>query len=181
MGNIDRVRKKTEQGAKGKTNAFIVAIGGISGAGKTVLVEKVAETLGEAVTFHYDHYPHETPADTYKWLKEGLDLNLIKTPQFTEDLRSLKHGKSVRLPNGGRIVESAPFIVVEEPFARTRSEVSGLINLAVYINVPFEIALARKWLREFPGYASYLKEKGEFNYDSFVDFIYEEMFLYLLV
>jgi hypothetical protein len=35
MGNIDQVRKKSEQGAKEKKNAFIVAIGGLSGVGRT--------------------------------------------------------------------------------------------------------------------------------------------------
>ncbi len=166
---------------------FVVAIGGISGAGKTVIVNKVAEMLGEeAVTFFYDNYPNETPSDSYKWHKEGLDLNLIKTPEFIEDLRLLKSGKAVKPPmnregrDRGGVVEPATFIVVEEPFARARKEVSGLIDLAVYINVPFEIALARKWFREFPSYANDLKERGEFNYDNFMDFINREMFLYLV-
>ncbi len=166
---------------------FVVAIGGTSGAGKTVLVEKVAEMLGEeAVAFFYDNYPNETPSDSYKWHKEGLDLNLIKTPEFIEDLRLLESGKSVTPPMNregrerGGVVEPATFIVVEEPFARARKEVSGLIDLAVYIDVPFEIALARKWFREFPSYANDLKERGEFNYDNFMNFINGEMFLYLL-
>jgi uridine kinase len=186
VGSTDRVTKKTEQTAKGKTSAFVAAIGGISGAGKTVLVEKVTDVLGNAVAFYYDNYPNETPSDGYKWLREGLDLNLIKTPQFTEDLRLLKSGKPVTPPMNregrerGRAVKPAPLIVVEEPFAGIRREVRGLIDLAVYINVPFEIALGRKWFREFPSYANELKERGEFNYDSFVNFIVTEMFFYLL-
>jgi uridine kinase len=173
MGSIDQVNKKTKQKAKGKWSAYVVAIGGISGAGKTVVVERVAEMLGDAVTFYYDNYPHDTPSDSYKWLKEGLNLNLIRTPQFTEDLLLLKSGKSVTPPmyregrEHGMVVKPAAFIVVEEPFARARSEVSGLIDLAVYINVPFEIALGRKWLREFSSYANALKMRGEFNYDNF--------------
>lgn len=166
---------------------FVIAIGGISGAGKTVLVERVAEMLGEeAVTFFYDNYPNESPPDSYKWLKEGLDVNLIKTPQFTEDLRLLKSGKPVTPPMNregrerGGVVEPATFIVVEEPFGGIRKEVSGLIDLAGYINVPLEIALGRKWLREFPSYANELKERGEFNYDNFTSFIITEMFFYLL-
>jgi len=186
MGSIDQVKKKNVQKVKGKQSAYVVAIGGISGSGKTVVVERVAEMLGDAVTFYYDNYPHETPSDGYKWLKEGLDLNLIRTPQFTKDLHLLKSGKSVTPPmiregrERGMVVKSATFIVVEEPFARARKEVSGLIDLAVYINVPFEIALGRKWLREFPSYANALKERGEFNYDNFMNFIVTEMFFYLL-
>ena len=38
-------------------DSFMVVIGGISGSGKTVIVEKVAEMLDDAVTFFYDHYP----------------------------------------------------------------------------------------------------------------------------
>jgi len=180
VGSTDRVRKKTEQRARRKASAFVIAIGGISGAGKSVVVEKVAGMLGEAATFNYDHYPNEIPPDPYRWLKEGMDLNLIKTPQFTADLHALKHGEAVRPPNGGLVVHPAPFIAVEEPFARAREEVSGLIDLAVYIDVPFEIALARKWLREFSARAESLEERGEFSYESFAGFIYEEMFLYLL-
>ncbi|MFC1716523.1 hypothetical protein ACFL6S_22840 [Candidatus Poribacteria bacterium] len=55
MGNVDQVRRKTEQRPKEKKNAFIVAIGGLSGAGKTALVERVDQTLGESVTFFYDY------------------------------------------------------------------------------------------------------------------------------
>jgi len=186
MDSIKRAKKKSEQKEKGKRSTFVVAIGGISGAGKTVIVEKVAEMLGDAVTFYYDNYPNETPSDGYKWLKEGLDLNLIKTPQFTKDLLLLKSGKSVTPPMNregrerGMVAKPATFIVVEEPFAGIRKEVSALIDLAVYINVPFEIALGRKWLREFPSHANALKERGEFNYDNFINFIITEMFFYLL-
>jgi len=84
----------------------------------------------------------------YMWLDAGADLNEIKTPTLAVDLRKLSAGEAIRLPDTGRRIEPADFIILEEPFGRSRLELSSLIDFAVFIEAPPDIALARRTLRE---------------------------------
>lgn len=55
------------------------------------------------------------------------------------------------------------FIVLEEPFGRERTAMKGIIDFVVAIDVPLEIALARRLLRtaEWPGFLDHPRELAE--------------------
>lgn len=127
---------------------YVVAISGMSGAGKTSVVRRTAELLGDAVALHFDDYISVStyPADLRAWMEEGADVDVWKTPQLADDIRSLRAGEAITLP-GGRVVEPADVLVIEEPFGRMRKEMAGLIDLAVHIDVPADVLLARRLLR----------------------------------
>lgn len=131
---------------------YVVAVSGTSGAGKTALVKAVAEHLGDAVCMHFDDYATVSsyPKDMRAWIEAGADPAAWSTPQLGDDLRALRSGLSVDAPRGGRI-EPAPYVVLEEPFGRARPDVAGLIDFAVFVDVPLEIALARRLLRDLDG------------------------------
>jgi len=95
---------------------YTIAIAGISGAGKSVTVNRVAEKLEDATVLHFDDFKQ--------------DYNLL-----TKTLQSLQE----RTPNR--------YIVVEEPTGRSREGMEDLVDLLVFIDVPFEIALTRVLLR----------------------------------
>jgi hypothetical protein len=59
----------------------------------------------------------------------------------------LRAGVAITLPHNGQVVLPARMIVLEEPFGRQRSEIAQLIDAVVCIDLPLEIALARKLLR----------------------------------
>jgi uridine kinase len=128
---------------------YVVAVSGMSGAGKTSVVRRTVEILGDAVSLHFDDYVSVSvyPSDLRQWLEEGADVHVWKTPRLAGDIRALRAGQTVVLPESGVVVEPADVLVIEEPFGRMREEMAELIDLAVHIDVPADVMLARRLLR----------------------------------
>jgi len=115
---------------------YVIAVSGPSGAGKSTAVRNLVARLGDATALYFDDYEASSIyPDIAQWLANGADPNQFQTPQFSADLRALRAGKSARV------------IVLEEPFGRERAEIADLIDFVVCIELPLEIALARKLLR----------------------------------
>jgi uridine kinase len=51
-------------------------------------------------------------------------------------------------------------IIVEEPFGRARTPMRNLFDLAIHIDLPLEISLARRLLRDFVPESGELDEPG---------------------
>ena len=133
--------------ASARIPSYVIAIAGSAvGAGKTTLMRKVTERLGDAVSVQFNAYEHLSifPADTAEWLRSGADPDEFRTPQLTEAVRDLREGTSVIHPRLQTVVEPAAYIVLEEPFGRSRSELTHLIDFVACIDTPPEIALARR-------------------------------------
>ena len=119
-----------------------------SGGGKTTLVTKAGELLGAATLFFDDYRDASTyPPDLKKWVTDGADLNLWKTPKFADDLAALKRGESIVTPIGGATISPTEFIVIEEPMGRWRDEMAKSIDFVALIDTPLDIAMARRFLR----------------------------------
>jgi len=116
---------------------YVVAITGVSGAGKSSVIRRSLELLGEGAALYFDDYREtsEYPPDLKEWVDRGLDVNEFKTPQLAEDLRRM------------RADPAASVILLEEPFGKMRREMAGLIDLAIHIDVPPDVLLARRLLR----------------------------------
>jgi hypothetical protein len=131
----------------------VIAISGASGAGKSSLVMVLVQTLGDATALHFDDYkPERTPPSIYpldplQWLADGADPNAWETPQLAADVLRLRHGESVVVPRKGAVLVSKRWIVLEEPFGRTRTVMRDLIDAVILVDVPLEVALARRLLR----------------------------------
>ena len=129
--------------------SYVVAVSGMSGAGKTSVVRRTVELLGDAVALHFDDYISVSvyPSDLRQWLEEGADVEVWRTPRLADDIRALRAGHAVTLPETGAVVAPADVLVLEEPFGKMRREMMGLIDLAVHIDVPLDVMLARRLLR----------------------------------
>jgi uridine kinase len=127
---------------------FVIAVSGPSGAGKSTVVRNLAARLGDAAALFFDDYESKSIyPDITKWLNDGADPNQFQTPQLSADLGTLRAGSSITLPHNGQALQPARVIVLEEPFGRERIEMANLIDFVVCIDLPLEIALARKLLR----------------------------------
>ena len=142
--------------------AFVIAVCGTSGAGKTRLVERTVELLGDAVALHFDDYRSvsDYPADLRAWLEAGADPDAWRTPRMAADLMALRAGRAVALPDPPRRLEPRRFVVVEDPFGRARREMAPGIDFSAYLDLPMEVALARKLRRDLAGAARELGAQG---------------------
>lgn len=155
-------------------NAYVIAVSGSSGAGKTSIVQRTAELLGNATVLHFDDYSSVSsyPQDLKVWMDRGADVREWRTPQLVEDLRALRSGSAIALPKNGGQVDPADVIVIEEPFGRLRKEMSNLIDLAAHVDVPLDILIARRLLRR-------LREEREEFGAGLVEKLQDDLHLYL--
>ena len=70
----------------------------MSGAGKSRVVERTVELLGDASSLHFDHYDSvsQHPPNLKEWMEQGADVNEWKTPQLADDLRRPCGSKRMR-------------------------------------------------------------------------------------
>ena len=118
-------------------------------------MKAVAERLGDAACLFLDDWADD-PADIAVWARERpLDLNRWPTPEFSAALATLRAGGPVEMPrlsqsvglDRHRTTPPAAYVVVEEPFGYLRDETADSIGLAVLVDVPPQVALARRLQR----------------------------------
>jgi uridine kinase len=127
----------------------VIALAGHSGSGKSTAVDRLTALLKDAIALRLDDYEDSSTYPPAKqWLAEGADPNQFLTPQFSADIRALKGGHAVSHPESGEAIKPARFIVIEEPFGKARDEIKALIDVAVYVDTPLDVAFARKFLRK---------------------------------
>jgi uridine kinase len=129
---------------------MIVAISSISGGGKSVVVKKLAEMLGDATAIHFDDYetPETYPKNPLVLMEKGVDFNVIKSPLLAQHLQALKKGETVTTPQG-EVLPPARFIVYEGPLGYAQHETGQFIDYLVFIDTPLEVGLARRFSRSF--------------------------------
>jgi uridine kinase len=127
---------------------LVVAIGGTSGAGKTTLIHGLAALFDHAPTLHLDDYQEDsTYPDVSAWLAGGADPNAFVTPRLVHDVHLLRRGEPVRPMGAAEPIQPSAVILVEEPFGRARAAMHDLVDLVIYIDLPLDLALARKVAR----------------------------------
>ncbi len=147
------------------TERRVIGIAGPAGAGKTSLVHALAERLEDAVAIHYDHYERATrePMDRLaQWIQAGADVNDIRLPELARDLDALKRGEPVINPLTRMELTPRRHIIFETPLGREHRETGRYIDLMLWIDVPLDVALARK-VREFASVVLARGDPGHFQ------------------
>ena len=132
---------------------IIIAVAGPPGAGKTSLINALVSELGNASSISYDSYQKitEKPVDEItELIKDGVNYNNLIIPKLAEDLKKIKNGESILEPLQDMEIKSNPYIFFETPFGKEHSESAQYIDLLLWIDIPFDIALARN-LKSFTG------------------------------
>lgn len=121
----------------------IVAVAGPVGGGKSTLVEGLAGAFDDSCSLHFDHYEAltETPVDC---LTEEAVFERYRLPRLVADLQQLRRGEAVTPPGSDGVVGPAGYIFVELPLGRRLQEAAPLIDLLLWIDLPLDVALARK-------------------------------------
>jgi len=126
---------------------YVIAVSGPSGAGKSTLVRNLINLFGSAISLGIDNYPGDDYPPAVEWIKRGANPDEFETPQFFTDVRSLKEGKPIVHPVTKAEVKPPAYLILEEPFGKSRTALRPHIDFNVEIDIPLEVSLARRLLR----------------------------------
>lgn len=122
----------------------VIAIAAPVGGGKSSLAAALARALGDAPLLSFDDYQQATRQsvpELESWLAAGADFNALQAPGLAEQLDRLRG-------DAGQ-----GWLVFEMPLGRAWQPAASAIDLLVWLDVPLDVALARK-LRELAGAAA---------------------------
>jgi len=124
----------------------LIAVSAPVGGGKTSLVAALARRMPGATQIHFDSFERlsERPlAEMRSWLDRGGDLDELAVPGLPEALGRLRDGMAATDPSTGRTIPPGDTILFETPFARLHRATGSGIDLAIWIDTPLDVALAR--------------------------------------
>lgn len=138
----------------------LVGIAGPSGSGKTTLARHLCTTLNstllplDAFYRSLDHLPVAERAHRNFDHPDALESDLL-----VEQLRALAHGQAIdrpcydfvhhtRKPGHTERIEPTAFLIIEGILALHYPDLRALFDLAVYVQAPVELCLARRLDRD---------------------------------
>lgn len=131
---------------------FVIAIAGPPGSGKSAVSRRVVELAGDAGILDFDDFQLATEqpiTDIAAWAQRGGNYDeLPVAPGLIEGLSSLQRGEAIVEPRGGRRIDAHDLLVFETHYGRAHKATAPFIDWLCWLDVPLDIALARK-LRNF--------------------------------
>jgi uridine kinase len=124
----------------GLSKPFIVSINSVSGGGKTALATALHSSLPQAALFCFDHYDASNiyPDDFYAWYQRGADNTEFDCPGMAAAVDAeIRRGQ-------------ARYIVLDFPLGRNHPRFGDKVDLAVFVDTPLDVAMARRILRDYP-------------------------------
>lgn len=127
----------------------IIGISGKTGAGKSTLSEILASKLS-ATLISWDDFDDVSvePEDYIFWFHHSQDYSEFKRESLANTLAQLKNGKSVTHPVTKKNLSTTPIIVFDAPLGRLHQETGVYIDTMFHIEVPLDILLCRRILRD---------------------------------
>jgi uridine kinase len=154
QSNRRSVQADTVVDARIQPQAFVIAITGLSGAGKSTLVRALAKRISHVAFLHYDDYSPFLVGNRsgnrrlyMAAARQSLKNSLWDNEKVIADLTALRVGKTILNPLTGKTTEPAQVIFMDGPFGRTHPGFGHLIDFSIALDIPLEIALARRLLQ----------------------------------
>jgi uridine kinase len=128
-----------------KKRSIVVCICGTLAAGKTTLIRSLSEHLEGSAVLVFDEYEQfgQWPQDFGQWIAEGCNPGEVTNSQLREDLQSLQSGCAICHPTGKHRIDPSPIILLEDPFGRTRPDNADLIDLVLFVDLPWDLSVVR--------------------------------------
>ncbi len=116
---------------------YVISISGLSGSGKTAVTNALRARLANAAVISFDDYGEQVylGRDINEWSANSSDDEWHTEPIAADVERLLN--------------EPLDYIILDYPFGYGNQLVGKYINLAVYIDVPLDVALARRIIRDY--------------------------------
>ncbi|MDE7221010.1 MAG: hypothetical protein K2O45_15560 [Oscillospiraceae bacterium] len=129
----------------------VIAIAAVTAGGKTTTVNAVKSRLPNVRTLHFDDYVFEGEVeDFHQWVLDGADYNVWDLAPLKEDILRIKKD------------ENCDYLILDYPFAYCNQQIREYIDVAVFIDTPLDIALAR-WILRDMGDASGEEIRNDLN------------------
>jgi len=113
-----------------------IAIASVSGGGKTTLTTHLATHINNAKALFFDDYDLVGPDDILEWVDRGANSHEWNLEPFVADFMEL-------------LKQPLEYIFLDYPFAYRHTRMKEFIDLAVFIETPLDLALARRLSRDF--------------------------------
>jgi uridine kinase len=134
-----------------KAKPLVIAIAAVSGGGKTTITSRLEETLQNSAALFFDDYDFDGPTDMMDWIEQGSNPDEWDLSPLISDIGKLSS-------------EPLEYLLLDYPFAYTHRQTRNLVDVAVFIDTPLDIAMARRITRDHKsGSASEVLENLE-NY-----------------
>lgn len=116
---------------------YVISISGLSGSGKTAVTNALKARLVNAAVISFDDYGDRVylGRDINEWSADSSDDEWHTEPVAADVERLLN--------------EPLDYIILDYPFGYGNRLVGQYINLAVFIDVPLDVALARRIIRDY--------------------------------
>jgi hypothetical protein len=121
--------------------AFVLALSGVPGAGKTTLTHLLLKMFSEARVVYYDRFQtitNMTHSQVRDWFARGADPNEFALTELVGELRR----QTQRQPADSR----RPLVIFETPLGRLHRATGAFIDFLIWVDTPLDIALARATL-----------------------------------
>lgn len=142
---------------------YIVAIAAPPGGGKSSLVKALVTAVPDSAALAFDGYERATERPVDEIVREmtaGTDFANFVSPALARDLAALKQGVAIVDPLSGQRVQARKYVFFEMPLGRGHGPTARFIDLVIWIEVPLDLALARK-LRDFTAHCLRADRTGE--------------------
>lgn len=116
--------------------SITIAIAGVSGGGKTALTTHLATHTNNAKALFFDDYDLDGPEDALEWIDRGANSHEWNLEPFVADFMEL-------------LKQPVEYIFLDYSFAYQHTRMKEFIDLAVFIETPLDLALARRISRDF--------------------------------
>lgn len=116
---------------------FVISISGISGSGKTTIADILKQRLQYTETIYFDSIPVDFLGRDYcEWSESGADCNEWNLKPIIDIII--------------RLLENSPdYIILDYPFGKVHRDIGSYVDFSVWIDIPLDISLARRVLRDF--------------------------------
>lgn len=118
---------------------FVISVNSVSGGGKTTLSTLLHKSLLDSSLFCFDDFDDTNiyPVDFYEWSRRGGDIEEFDCPGMQAAVAAEVHRGTAR------------WIILDFPFGRRHSRFGDTIDLAVFVDTPLDVAMARRILRDY--------------------------------
>jgi uridine kinase len=127
-------------------SARIIAISAPPGGGKSTVAAALAERLGAALVEYdaYDKLTNLPPGEIAAWLKDGGDYAIVEVSELVADLATLRDGGTILDRRTGKELTARALVILETPFGKAHPAMAPLIDSAIFLDTPPDLALTRK-------------------------------------